>query len=507
MNPYFATLLAYSAVLIAVGWLASRKVRSAGDFLVAGRRFGPGVIFATFLAANIGAGSTVGAAGLGYRFGLSAWWWVGSAGIGCLILASIVGPRLWRIAKARGLETLGDYLDVRYHKSVKAVIAVMLWFGTLAILAGQLMAISWVLAVVIGLPKWQGCLAGGAVAIAYCAVGGLASSAIVNVVELSVTMTGLGLSAIFALHSVGGWSGLAGALARRSGLQANVQAGVQGASQLANHAAVHGNNLLSFTGAGPRQILAYIAILVPSFIVSPGLVQKLYGARDSKAVRVGVGLNAVAQLAFAFVPALFGLVALARFPGLANPELALPMVLVRGVPAWLGLWALAAVFSAELSATDAILFMLSTSLAVDLYRTFIRPNVTTKRLLAVSRWTTVLAGCAGIALAIILPSVIAAVSIFYGLLAVALFVPVVLGLYWPRMGTSGALASIFAAIAADLATHFATGGRGLGFFSPPAIGILTGLIVALAVTIIAPRRSAQTPATPGGDHAQGSIPL
>jgi SSS family solute:Na+ symporter len=491
MNPYFATLLAYSAVLIAVGWIASRKVHSAGDFLVAGRRFGPGVIFATFLAANIGAGSTVGAAGLGYRFGLSAWWWVGSAGIGCMILASTVGPRLWGIAKARGLQTLGDYLDVRYHRAVKAVIAVLLWFGTLAILAGQLMAISWVLAVVIGLPKWQGCLAGGAVAIAYCAVGGLASSAIVNIVELSVTITGLGLSAIFAMRSVGGWSGLATALASRAGAPAT--------SQIASHAVVQGSKLLSLTGAGPRQILAYVAILVPSFIVSPGLVQKLYGARDAKAVRFGVGLNAVAQLAFVFVPALFGLVALARFPGLANPELALPTVLVRGVPPWLGLWALAAVFSAELSATDAILFMLSTSLAVDLYRTFIRPGVTPKRLLAVSRWTTVLAGCAGISLAIVLPSVIAAVSIFYGLLAVALFVPVVLGLYWPRMGTPGALAAIFSAIAADLATHFASSGRGFGYFSPPAIGILTGLIVAFVVTMIAPRRGRNVPIAQGSD--------
>lgn len=487
MNPYFAMLLAYSAVLIGAGWIASRKVKSAGDFLVAGRRFGPGVIFATFLAANIGAGSTVGAAGLGYRLGLAAWWWVGSAGIGCLILATTVGPRLWQRAKALGLQTLGDYLDARYHRSVKAVIAVLLWFGTLAILAGQIMAISWVLAVVIGLPKWEGCLAGGAVAIAYCAAGGLASSAIVNIVELSVTMTGLGLSVVFALHSVGGWSGLAAALA---------------ASPTASHAALQQTKLLSVTGAGPRQILAYLAILVPSFIVSPGLVQKLYGARDAKSVRVGVGLNAIAQLAFAFVPALFGLVALARFPGLANPELALPTVLMRAVPPWLGLWALAAVFSAELSATDAILFMLSTSLAVDLYRTFIRPSVTTKRLLAVSRGTTVLAGCAGIALAIVLPSVIAAVSIFYGLLAVALFVPVVLGLYWPRMGTHGALASIFAAIAADLAAHVATGGRGLGYFSPPAIGILTGLIVAVAVTMIAPRRSAHVAGALGGEGAE-----
>jgi len=488
MSPYFATLLVYSAVLIAVGWIACRKVRSAGDFLVAGRRFGPGVIFATFLAANIGAGSTVGAAGLGYRFGLAAWWWVGSAGIGCLILASTVGPRLWRVAKARGLETLGDYLDVRYHRAVKAVIAVLLWFGTLAILAGQLMAISWVLAVVIGLPKWEGCLAGGVVAIAYCTAGGLASSAIVNIVELSVTMTGLGLSCIFAMHSVGGWSGLAATLSERASA----------------HAAIQGGKLLSITGAGPRQILAYVAILVPSFIVSPGLVQKLYGARDAKAVRVGVGVNAVAQLAFAFVPALFGLVALARFPGLTNSELALPTVLVHAVPPWLGLWALAAVFSAELSATDAILFMLSTSLAVDLYRTFIRPGVTSKRLLAVSRWTTFFAGCAGIALAIVLPSVIAAVSIFYSLLAVALFVPVLLGLYWPRMGTAGALGAIFAAIAADLATHFATGGRGVGLLSPPAIGIFTGFIVALVVTLIEPRRIVRAANALNSDGAQRS---
>jgi SSS family solute:Na+ symporter len=148
--------------------------------------------------------------------------------------------------------------------------------------------------------------------------------------------------------------------------------------------------------------------------------------------------------------------------------------------------------------------MLSTSLAVDLYRTFIRPSVTMKRLLAVSRATTVLAGCAGIALAIVLPSVIAAVSIFYGLLAVALFVPVVLGLYWPRMGTPGALASIFAAIAGDLVVHFATAGRGVGYFSPPAIGILTGLLAAVAVTMIAPRRSAHIVEATGSAGAEGS---
>jgi SSS family solute:Na+ symporter len=470
MNVYLLTLVVYALLLIAAGLVVARKVRNASDYLVGGRSFGPGVLFATFLAANIGAGSTVGASGIGYRLGLSAWWWVGSAGIGTIFLSQFIGPRLWRIAKTHDLHTLGDYLELRYSKSVRGVIASLLWFGTLPFLAGQLIAIAWILNVVAGLPKWAGCLAGGVVAITYCTAGGLASAAIVNIVELSVTMTGLVLSALYVMHASGGWTGLTSSLAAQSRAQTP--------------------RLVSFTGAGAEQILAYVAILVPSFICSPGLAQKLYGARDAKSVRIGVGLNSIGQLCFAFVPALLGMAALAHFAHLGNPELALPTVMMKLLPPWLGLWALAAVFSAELSATDAILFMLSTSLAVDLYKTFINPGVTQKKLLTVSRITTFVAGVAGVFLAIALPSVISAVTIFYGLLAVALFVPFVLGLYWARTSAAAALASIFTAIAADLAVQYGTASHSAGLLSPPAIGILVGLIAAVAVSLAMPNRRA-----------------
>ena len=84
MNVHLALLLVYSVVLIALGAGIGRLVKTTGAFFVAGRRLGPVLLFSTLLAAKIGAGSTVGAAGLGYRDGLSAWWWVGSAGIGSL---------------------------------------------------------------------------------------------------------------------------------------------------------------------------------------------------------------------------------------------------------------------------------------------------------------------------------------------------------------------------------------------------------------------------------------
>src|SRR5260221_14735360 len=103
-------LTVYAALMIALGAAVSRRVRASSDFFVAGRGLGAGLIFSTLLAANIGAGSTVGVAGLAYRDGLSAWRWGGCAGIGSVILALTVGPKIWRVAKERNLYTVGYYL-------------------------------------------------------------------------------------------------------------------------------------------------------------------------------------------------------------------------------------------------------------------------------------------------------------------------------------------------------------------------------------------------------------
>ncbi len=471
MNIYLIALLVYSIFLMALGIAMSRRVKNSSDFLVAGRSLGPGRLFATFLAANIGAGSTVGATGLGYRLGMSAWWWVGSACIGTFLLSQFVGPRLWTIAKQHNLATLQDYLEFRYNKAVKAVISVLFWFGALAILAGQIIAIARILNTIANIPKWEGCVIGGAVAIVYCTAGGLMSSSFVNMFELAVTLSGLLLAVPFALHAVGGWSHL------HALVLANTARPEKAAS------------LFSLTGAGSKQLLAWIAILVPSFIVSPGLVQKVYGARDVRSVRRGVSLNSLGQAIFAFVPPVLGLCAFAAMPHLSEAELALPAVMKNLLPPWLGVWTLASIFSAELSATDAILFMLSTSLAVDLYKTFLNPAVSQSRLLWASRIASVVAGVLGILLAIVLPSIIAAVQIFYGLIAVVLFVPVLAGLYSRRILSSAALSSIFAALAATIATIRLTHGSGLALLSPQAIGIATALLVTIAFRIFTPARN------------------
>src|SRR4051812_12981644 len=317
-----------------LGLWIGRHLRGASDFFVASRGLGPGLIFSTMLAANIGAGSTVGATSDAYRDGVGAWWWVGSAALGCFVLAMWVGPAMRRVAAEQNLRTVGDYLEFRYDQRVRGIIAALLWIGSIFILATQLIGLGWILEVVGGIPKPIGSAIGGVVITVYFAAGGLLTPAWVNVVQLTVKMIGFAIALPLALAWFGGWDAVR---------------------------AVRADDAGYWTFAGGNAV-KYVTLFAPAFVVSPGLLQKIFGARDDRAVRRGVGLNALGLLLFAAVPVLLGIMARSRFPEIAGtPNLALPMVLMHGLPPVAGAIALAAVFSAEVSAADAVLFMLTTS--------------------------------------------------------------------------------------------------------------------------------------------------
>lgn len=445
-------LLLYCLLLLLVGAWASREVRRADEFFVAGRRLSPGLVFSTFFAANLGAGSTVGAAEFGYTSGLPAWWWVGSAGIGSLALAFAVGPRLYRVAKRRGLFTLGDFLEARYGRATRLAAAATLLGGAPAILAGQIIALGFVLRVAVGLPESVGIFAGGAVATLYFAMGGLRSAAWVNAVQVVVKAAGFLVAVPWMLRASGGWSAVA--------------------------AAAPGPEALSVFGGGPAGILPLLLMLAPAFVVSPGLVQKLYGARDESAVRWGVGLQGGALLLYAFLPVLLGMAARVHFPELDNPGLALIRLFGEAAPTWLGGLILAAIVSAELSSADAVLFMIATSLARDVLQPLSRRRWQDEALLPLARRAALAAGALGALLAYRLQSVLAALGFFYSLLTVTLCVPVLAGLFSRRAGERTALLAIACSLAAAGAVQVLGGGsQGHGWLQPVPAGIAVSALV------------------------------
>jgi SSS family solute:Na+ symporter len=187
------------------------------------------------------------------------------------------------------------------------------------------------------------------------------------------------------------------------------------------------------------------------------------------------------------VPALLGIIARGQFPGLQYQEQALPQLLTHSLPLWLGGLLLGALFSAELSAADAVLFMLTTSLSKDLYKTFLRPEADDKRLLLVARVTAVVCSLIGAGLAIWFGSVIAALKIFYTLLSAALLLPLLAGLYAKRVSAQAAIATMLASVGVTLLLERLTKGQGKWGVPSLIFGTAVGLVVMLALTLARPR--------------------
>jgi SSS family solute:Na+ symporter len=458
VSIHLALLIVYSVTIVGLGLWTARLVRGSSDFFVGGRQFGPGLVFTSMIAANIGAGSTVGAAGLAYRDGLSAWWWVGSAGLGSLVFAFAVAPRLWRVATDRNFYTTGDYLEFRYGTTVRCAATLLVGLGTLALLAGQLIAGAAILNVLTGAPRWAGALIGGAIMTVYFTAGGLLGSARVNILQLGVMMAGFALAIPSVLGSVGGVQAVVGPAAPPW----------------------FGDFLYS---SGPGSGWTLFVLLAPAFVVSPGLIQKSWGARSEGALRTGIALNAVVLVLFAFVPVLLGMAARIAMPGIEDANTVLPTVLKEQLPSWLGAIALAAVFSTEVDTCDAILFMISTSASQDLYKRFLRPDASDAQLLRVARLTAAGGGLIGVALAIVLQTVIGALTIFYSLLVVTLFVPIVGGLYLTSARSREALAAIAVGVVSMFIVRFAFAGA-YRWLDPTLAGLAAATIAFCAVVAL-----------------------
>jgi SSS family solute:Na+ symporter len=458
VSLHLTLLVIYSFGIVGLGIWTARFVRGSSDFFVAGRSLGPGLILASMLAANIGAGSTVGAAGLAYRDGLSAWWWVGSAGIGSVVFAFFVAPRLWQLAKAHDFYTTGDYLEFRYGPAVRGLTTALIALGVLALLAGQLIAGATILNVLTGMPRWAGALTGGAIMTIYFTAGGLLGSAWVNTLQLIVMLVGLLLALPVALNSVGGF----------------------GAITSGNVPSTFGD---IFHSSGPNSGWTLLFLIGPAFIISPGLIQKAYGGASANAVRTGVALNAAALLGFAFVPVLFGMIARVAVPGIADANAVLPTVLTQELPPWLGAIALAAVFSTEVDTCDAILFMLSTSASKDLYKRFLNRGASDAQLLRVGRGAAIAGGSIGVLLSIWLQTVIGAITIFYSLLVVTLFVPVIGGLYFRRAASPEAIAAVIAGTVTLPVVRFGVAGS-YPWMDPALSGIIASAVAFFLVLAV-----------------------
>jgi solute:Na+ symporter, SSS family len=239
------------------------------------------------------------------------------------------------------------------------------------------------------------------------------------------------------------------------------------------------------TAIGASTIFTYFLLFFFGLMIGQDIWQRIFTGRDEKVIRRGTIVAGVYCIAYGIVGALIGAAAAVILPQLGNPDEAFSAVVEAVLPTGVIGLVLAAALAAIMSTASAALMASSTILANDLL-TLVRdvPN----RLLA-TRVTTLVVGAAVVGVSLILNDVVGALTVAYDLLTGALFVPIVLGLLWPRGTGRAAVVSMAVSSVVVVVMMIVSG---LYSNDPIIFGLLSSLVVYVGVSLAGSPRPVAT---------------
>lgn len=364
-------LLGTIALGLAIGW----KFETGRDFFLAGRSLPWWAIGMSLVASDIGGTDIIGVGGAAYSFGLSVanFEWIGC--VPAMILAAFIFvPVFWRT----GIYTIPEFMERRFNAGMRAALAVC-WLIFMACNLGiMLFASAKMLAVMIG---------GGSLLLwiivtalfvgVYTFFGGLKAVVYTDVIQCVVMIGGCLLVLILGLRDLGGWDGL----------HENLDA-------LGERTENHGDLLVPADRDSPfvwPAILFGLAmVLSPAYwIGNQAIVQRSLGAKSQFQAQAAYVWGSLLKILIPIIIAVPGLIAVVKFPELADGDQAFPTLVAELLPTGLRGLFLAAFVAALMSSVDSYLNASATVVTNDFYLRYLNREASDHRLLVVGRWVTV----------------------------------------------------------------------------------------------------------------------
>ncbi len=442
----------HSGAAIAIAVLAAGLFMAAGIFSVRRRRMNPeeylvarnsartSVATATLVASVLGAWILFSPAEAGTWAGIAA---LIGYGVGqALPLAGFVllGPRMRRLMPNG--HSLTEFVWHRFGPAMYVFALIVIVFYMFIFLSAELTGFALAFNLVADVPLGLTALIIGALTVAYTAYGGIRASIFTDRVQFLIILPLLLLAFIVAVVQLGGFSDM--------------------------FAPVRADNpqLLALDHLPGLEfgLTLMIAILAANMF-HQGFWQRVYTARDEKALRRGFALAGATVIPVVIVAGLLGIMAVGK--GLVGDDSPASVALFSLVSEVMPTWAVIAVLLLALvlvmSSLDTLLNGIASAVTSDLAR--FKPGLSGAGLLKSSRWITIV---------LVIPAILIAsqgYSVLYLFLiadlvcAAALF-PVFWGLYSNRFGGRAALVSSLAGLIV-----------GALFFPTPAAPYLTGWII------------------------------
>ena len=107
------------------GWYVARKVKSADDFNVGGRKSGMVLVAGGILSTAIGGSATVGTAQMAFNYGLSAWWFTIGVGLSLICMGLFYAAPL----RNSGLTTISEFMVKNFGDKAGPITSVTATMG------------------------------------------------------------------------------------------------------------------------------------------------------------------------------------------------------------------------------------------------------------------------------------------------------------------------------------------------------------------------------------------
>jgi SSS family solute:Na+ symporter len=414
------TIIVYMVVLLIIGYWANKKIKGLTDFLLAGRKLGLLLTAGALAATHFGGGMVMGGSEYGFNYGISGAWYGISCGIGLVLTAFLTAGKF----RALSFYTIPDYLEHRYGgKSVRALGALLSLIALTGILAAQVLAARGAISI-LGFKGNTAAILATVIFIIYTALGGLWAATITDFIQVIIAGTGVIVAAVLVLGATGGIGGLH--------------------QMIEQSPSINDSGYFNLFEMAGKSILWILLPTVMYTLIGQDFYQRLFAAKNQVTARMASLVGGLFITVISVCPAIVGMGARVFFPELQDGSLAIPKIVQQIFPLGIGAIILSALLAAIMSSADSLLTAGTSHFVKDFWIEILHPKsqINEKKLLKLSRISTVSLGLIALIIALSVPMIIDVLIYSYTMYTAGIFIPVIGGILWKGANKKGALSAI-----------------------------------------------------------------
>lgn len=507
-------IIAFFAVRMGVGIWASRRVKNAADFIVAGRRLPVYMIGASVMATWFAAETLMGASSTAYQYGFQGVVFDPFGASACLFLSAFFFTRLMR--RARYL-TVVDFFERRFGKwmtilaSFAQLFTYFVWTGAQMVAAGTI-----VHALFPGVPVAVGMIAVAIWVVGYTMLGGMMADTILDFMQMFFTAGGVTVIFLYCLNQVGGWSAMAGITETLYNPRPFT---------LLPDMAGEAGYLGYFGSMGWMYwIAAWMAIGLGS-VPTQDLFQRSMSARNEATAVHGTYLAGILYLFFGIMSPLIGIMMFKLAPGMENTDGVLVKAALDYLPPVITAIFMAALCSALMSTSDSSL-LAGASVVTENLMPMLGKQLNEKQKVMWTRIWVAIIGAVALIIAVSAAVIYELGVVAWSILLVGLFVPFAFGMYWKKANQWGGVAAFLGGFIAwalfimiaynsglggDSTIVVCAGDTDCAFWDATYIAsfpaFITSMILMVVVSLATQKRDQPKPITDIDGHAMDTNPF